>query len=116
MNTIHTSARVLLASSMLLVLASAHAGQGFTVTPTQEAQVHQGMSAEEVRQALGQPTRNIHYRNEPGATWTYVVVNGSNDQAVLDVDFSAKGTVASVGERIVPIQSNEFNLLARHVS
>lgn len=114
MRAVRNTPRVLFATTMMMAFAIAHAAGGFTVTPAQEALIKKGMTVEEVQQALGQPSRNVHYRNELGATWTYAVVGGTNEQAVLDVDFAANGTVSTVGERILPTEDSFTHLHARH--
>ena len=91
-------ARALLAAGLLAAAAAARAAGGYIVTPNQESLVSAGMTASEVKQALGRPARQLHYRNEPGLTYTYQVI-GYKD-TVFDVDFDANGRVASVGERI----------------
>jgi len=57
------------------------------------------MSTAEVQAALGHPEQNIHYRNEPGPTFTYQV-SGTQGTTVFDVDFDANGRVASASERV----------------
>jgi hypothetical protein len=91
--------RVLLAAGLFLGAAAAQAASGFTVTKGQEVLVRPGMSTAEVQSALGQPDRDLHYRNEPGPTFTYQV-SGTAD-TVFDVDFGADGRVASASERVV---------------
>jgi outer membrane protein assembly factor BamE (lipoprotein component of BamABCDE complex) len=91
----------LLAASFALGMASASASSGYTVRHEQELQITPGMSADEVRQALGRPARNVQYRNEPGPTWTYRVAS-SYWRAVFDIEFGADGKVASVGEHTDP--------------
>ena len=90
--------RVLLATGLLLGVAAAHAAGGFTVTQRQEALVTPGMTEAEVQQALGHPAQDIHYRNEPGPTFTYHV--DAIESTLFDVDFSADGKVLSTGERM----------------
>jgi len=91
--------RVLLAAGLFLGAAAAQAAGGFTVTKGQEALVKPGMSTAEVQSALGHPEQNLHYRNEPGPTFTYSVA-GTED-TVFDVDFGANGQVASTSERVL---------------
>lgn len=92
------AARPLLAAGLLLGVAAAHAAGGYNVTKGQEALVTPGMTAAQVEQALGHPAVNIHYRNEPGPTFTYHVVGDT--QTVFDVDFNASGVVLSSSERL----------------
>ena len=91
--------RVLLAAGLFLGAAAAQAAGGFTVDKGQEALVKPGMSTAEVQSALGHPEEDIHYRNEPGPTFTYSVA-GTED-TVFDVDFAANGKVASTSERVL---------------
>jgi hypothetical protein len=91
-------AGTLLGAGLLLGVAAAQAASGYTVTTAQESLVRPGMTAAEVREALGHPAQDIHYRNEPGPTFTYRVV-GDND-SLFDVDFGADGRVASTSERL----------------
>jgi len=95
------TAQWLLAAGLALGIASVNAAPGYTVTHEQELQITPGMSADEVRQALGRPAQNVRYRNEPGPTWTYHAAS-SFWHAVFDVNFGADGKVASVGERADP--------------
>jgi hypothetical protein len=92
------AARLALAGGLFAAGAAAHAASGYTITQSQEALVAPGMSAAQVRRALGHPARDIHYRNEPGPTFTYRVA-GIQD-TLFDVDFGADGKVASASERV----------------
>jgi SmpA / OmlA family len=89
---------LLLLGTGLLVAIAAQAAQGFRVTKDQEALIKPGMSMDEVRQALGRPSINRKYRNEPGPTFTYEVIG--DDDALFDVDFSADNRVATANERV----------------
>ena len=91
--------RVLLAVGLLAGAAAAQAASGFTINPNQESLVTPGMTAAQVRQALGRPEHRVHYRNEPGMTFTYHVVGGP-EVRLFDVDFDAAGRVASTSERM----------------
>ena len=106
MKVLHTTGRVLCASSLMLVLASAQALSGRSVWPSDESKVKTGMTMDEVRQTLGQPSYSVQYGNEPGPTWTYTVSGTDNPRAVFEVDFSTDGTVASVDQRTLPITSS----------
>jgi len=90
---------MLLAAGLILGAAAAQAASGFTITKGQEVLVRPGMSTAEVQSALGHPEQNLHYRNEPGPTFTYSVA-GTED-TVFDVDFAANGRVASTSERVL---------------
>jgi outer membrane protein assembly factor BamE (lipoprotein component of BamABCDE complex) len=92
--------RALLTMGFLLSSAVTHAAGGFTVNPEQEEQVKVGMTMTEVLQALGRPSRNIKYGNEPGPTWVYNVNGNTISPAVFEVDFGADGKVASVHQRM----------------
>lgn len=96
----HTS-RLIIASSLLLGFAAAHAASGFTVTPDQEKLITAGMTKSEVQQVLGHPALVEQFRNEPGPTLSYNVVGGADQFALFDVDFGANGKVVSVSEREV---------------
>lgn len=91
----------IVAASLILGASLAQAATGFTVTQSQETLVTPGMSASQVREALGRPSQHIKYRNQPGPTFTYRVL-GTMD-TLFDVDFDASGRVASTNERIVPV-------------
>lgn len=98
--TVHrilTTPRALLAAGLFFGVAAAQAATGFTVTPNQEALVTPGMTAAEVRMALGAPEQRIQYRDESGPTFTYRVA--AWPETLFDVDFGANGRVASVSER-----------------
>jgi outer membrane protein assembly factor BamE (lipoprotein component of BamABCDE complex) len=93
--------RLLLAAGLTLGAVAAQAASGFTVSPDQEQLVSVGMSQAEVLQALGRPSLNQHFMNEPGLTWTYNVPANIQHHTLFDVDFTADGKVASVSERII---------------
>lgn len=94
--------RAVLGAGLTLSMVAVHAASGYEVTPAQERLVQEGMTPVEVRQALGHAERVVHYRSEPGATWTYEVTRGpGSGETLFDVDFNADGTVASTDERFV---------------
>ena len=97
-----TSVSLLIAAIALASCAALtqHAN-GFWVDKGQQVLVAPGMSIPQVQQALGTPTQRIHYRNQPGPTFTYKVT-GTID-TLFDVDFDADGKVVSTNERIIPI-------------
>jgi len=100
MKALTQTSRLIIASSLLLGFAAAHAStSGFTVTPDQEKLVTADMTVSEVQQALGHPALTEQFRNEPGQTLSYNVVGGADQFALFDVDFGANGKVASVSER-----------------
>ena len=91
---------VVLGAGLMLSNVAAQAATGYEVKPAQESLVHEGMTATQVREALGRADRDIRYLNEPGATWTYQVSRGPGaDVTLFDVKFNADGTVASTAER-----------------
>lgn len=95
--------RALMAVGLLMSLGAAHAASGFTVSPSQEAQIKVGMTADQVKQEIGRPAENVKFPNEVGPTWSYEVVGSLSDSSstLFDVDFGANGTVASVSQRII---------------
>lgn len=92
--------RLWVAAGLVIGAAAAQAAGGFTVTQKQETGVSPGMSMEQVRQVLGPPESNIHYRNEPGPTYTYRVLG--QDELLFDVDFGPDGLVKTKNERMDP--------------
>ena len=102
MKTSHTYGRALVASALLLAFAGAHAAAGYSVMPTQEAAVQPGMTMNEVQQALGKPSQQAKFGNEPGPTWTYSVIGAAATPKVFDIDFSPDGRVLSASERLMP--------------
>lgn len=90
--------RLLAAAGLVMGAAAAQAVSGFEVTQQQEAMVSPGMSMEQVRQVLGPPERFVHYRNEPGPTYTYRVIN--QEATLFDVDFGPDGLVKTKNERM----------------
>jgi hypothetical protein len=89
--------RALLAAGLFLGAVAAQAATGYTISKGQEDLVRPGMTTAEVQAALGKPSMHIHYRNEPGPTFTYDLA-GMPD-TLFDVDFGADGKVASTSER-----------------
>lgn len=97
---LHHVSHGLLAAGLLLGAVAAQAAGGYIVTPGQESMISLGMTTAEVRHALGHPDQSIHYRNEPGRTFTYQTTSPLS--MVFDVDFDAAGRVISMGERMDP--------------
>jgi len=101
----HRTARGLLAIALVAAAASTSAATGFVVTERQASVIAPGMTADEVRSALGSPARIIRYQTESGPTWTYTVVGilgvGAGESVVFDVDFGADGKVAKTAERML---------------
>lgn len=96
----NTTSRNLLATAVLSVAAiAAQAATGISVTASQEAAVHPGMTQAEVRAAIGQPERVFHFASEEGATWRYNAPQMADGAASFTVDFGRDGRVASVSEQ-----------------
>lgn len=102
MKSTSKNGRLLVASSLLLACVGAYAATGYTVKPMQEAAVQPGMNMEEVQQALGKPSLQEKFRNEPGPTWTYNVAGIYETPKVFEIDFSTDGRVISASERVLP--------------
>jgi outer membrane protein assembly factor BamE (lipoprotein component of BamABCDE complex) len=95
------SPRALLAAGLLFGVAAAQAaGAGYSIRPNQEALVVAGMSAAQVRAALGPPANDTKYMADPGRTWTYTVPGRSIPATVFEVNFGADGRVVSANERV----------------
>lgn len=92
--------RLLAAAGLVMGAAAAQAAPGYWVTQQQETMVSPGMSMQQVRQILGPPERNVHYRNQPGPTYTYRVIN--EEEHLFDVDFGPDGMVKTMNERMDP--------------
>jgi hypothetical protein len=95
-----TASACLLAAALAIGAAPAMAADpgGFQVSKAQQDMVRAGMSTDEVRKAIGQPSRIYNYRNEPGPTWTYNVI-GENCATVYEVDFGPDGKVIKAKQR-----------------
>jgi outer membrane protein assembly factor BamE (lipoprotein component of BamABCDE complex) len=97
--------RWFLAAAIAAGVTSAYAAAGFNVTTAQEASVTTGMTADQVRAAIGRPNHIARLGNEPGVTWTYTVIDargvGGGEAVVFDVDFGADGRVISMEEEHV---------------
>lgn len=102
MKAIYQTGRALLATSLLMGFAFAHA-EGRTVRTDQERLIKPGMTTAEVQSALGKPSKNVQYSNEQGRTWTYNVAGKMDQRVVFDVDFSIDGKVTSSKERTLPM-------------
>lgn len=107
MTAFYKTGRLLLASTLVLTVVGAQAAKGYSVWPSDEQKVKPGMTMDEVKQVLGQPSTNVKFRNESGPTWTYSVINGTDEQrAIFEVDFSADGKVASMDQRVLPVSNS----------
>jgi outer membrane protein assembly factor BamE (lipoprotein component of BamABCDE complex) len=107
----HRTTRWLVALALAAGAFSASALTGFVVTQKQADVIAPGMTADEVRSALGRPAQVSRYRTEPGPTWTYNVVGilgvGAGESVVFDVDFGADGKVAKTAERMLEYAGGE---------
>jgi hypothetical protein len=90
--------RTLMAAGLVAAGVAAHAASGFQITKSQESMVAPGMTAQQVRSAIGTPDRQEQYGNEAGPTYSYRVIDGLGTR--FDVDFGADGKVASAGELV----------------
>lgn len=99
--------RSLLYTAVLAVsMGSALAATGRSVWPKDESKVTTGMTMEEVRQALGKPSREARFKNKPGPIWTYTVDGVDDTRTVFEVEFSADGKVISTDQRTLPPQNS----------
>jgi outer membrane protein assembly factor BamE (lipoprotein component of BamABCDE complex) len=80
----------------------AFAAAGFNVTPEQEETIKIGMTAAEVRAAIGRPAHSLKFRKTPGGTWIYDVkqIDIPATHAVFYVDFGADLRVVATSERL----------------
>ena len=99
--TNRSAARWLLTAAVTLGAAGAHAAAGVSITTSQESSVRSGMTSAEVEQVLGRPAHIVSYRNAPGATWIYHVINPSFGTTDFDVSFGADGRVMWATERVI---------------
>jgi outer membrane protein assembly factor BamE (lipoprotein component of BamABCDE complex) len=90
-----------LAAALSLVLCTADAAGGISVTLKEAGQVTAGMSADEVRRLIGRPVSDTQYRNEPGPVWLYHVTDAI-DPVYLEISFGRDGKVASVSQYVDP--------------
>ena len=81
--------------------AAAQAGNGFTVTSSQENAIAIGMTASEVQRLLGRPANVFRYRNVPGPTWTYRVPGALFGRTEFHIEFGPDERVISKGEMVV---------------
>jgi outer membrane protein assembly factor BamE (lipoprotein component of BamABCDE complex) len=99
----HRTTCGLLAIALAAGTASASAATGFVVTQRQADVIAPGMTADEVRSALGRPSRVARFSTESGPTWVYNIVGVqglvASESVVLDVDFGSDGKVAKASER-----------------
>lgn len=101
----HRTTRWLLAIALAAGSTAASAATGFVVTESQVKVIAPGMTADEVRSALGRPAQVVRYRTESGPTWIYNVSGilgvGAGQSVVFDVDFGTDGKVAKSAERLL---------------
>lgn len=92
---------LLFAAGIAVCAIPAHAALGVSITRGQEAAVRIGMSAAEVRQAIGRPAEIFKFRAAPGQTWSYRLA-GAYGTVDFDVEFSSDGRVIAARERATP--------------
>jgi len=78
----------------------ARAGNGFTVSRSQETSIKAGMTASDVRQRLGRPARAVQYRNAPGPVWAYDVLDPLFGKTEYLIDFGPDEKVITAVERV----------------
>ena len=102
------SMKMLLASTALMGTVFSYSATGFSVTSSQEASIKVGMTAEQVRAVLGRPAHSLKFRNEPGRTWIYDVIEMDikNTHTVFYVDFGGDKKVLSTSERLETNESD----------
>ncbi len=92
--------RILVASSVLLGAAAAHAATGYNISQGEEAMIRPGMTMAQVQQALGSPDQTNHYADQLGPTWRYHVMNASFPGTYFSINFGADGKVASDNQNV----------------
>jgi outer membrane protein assembly factor BamE (lipoprotein component of BamABCDE complex) len=90
-----------MAAVLMAAAALAHAAPGFTVQARDQQLVKAGMTQDEVRAALGTPSRRLQFPGLHTSTWTY---QRPEVDIVFDVDFGSDGKVTAAGERQVPFE------------
>ncbi len=93
-------ARVLVASSVLFGAAAAHAATGYSISESQEALIHPGMTMAQVRQLFGHPEDTRYYADQAGPTWRYGVSNAGLSGTYFAVNFGADGKVTSARQSV----------------
>ncbi len=81
--------------------AEAQAGNGITVSTSEQNAIAIGMIASEVRQLLGRPASAVRYRNAPGPTWTYKVLAAPFGRTDFYIEFGPDERVISKGEMVI---------------
>jgi hypothetical protein len=79
----------------------ARSGNGFSVSRSQETAISTGMSLREVEEQLGRPARAVRYRNAPGPTWIYNVIDPLFGRTQFDIDVGPDERVLSTVERVI---------------
>ena len=102
MQVLNPILRACLAMAALTAMACAHAADGFTVQQEQEKLITPGMSRDAVRNAIGRPSTNVKYPNDPARTWTYNVAGTTDQRVVFEVDFNRDDKVEATHERALP--------------
>jgi predicted phage tail protein len=95
------AARWLIAVAAAIGAAVAQAAGGVSVTMSQASSVRTGMTTAEVEQMLGRPAHTVSYRNAPGPTWIYRVIDPTFGMTDFDVSFGADGKVVYASERVI---------------
>lgn len=90
-----------MAAVLMAGAALAHAAPGFTVQAQDQQLVKTGMTQDEVRAALGTPSRSLQFQGLHTTTWTY---QRPEVNIVFDVDFGSDGKVIATGERQVQFE------------
>ena len=90
----------ILASALAVATAPSWAATpgGFQVNKAQQDQIRTGMTGDEVRAILGQPSHMHRYRNMPGVSWAYSVI-GDGCKVTYEVDFGVDGRVIAAKQR-----------------
>ena len=101
--TSRSSFRVIacLLAALVSSYSDARAANGFSVSRSQETAISTGMSLPEVEQRLGRPARAVRYRNAPGPTWIYDVIDPLFGRTQFDVEFGPDERVLSAVERVI---------------
>ncbi|MEY8875654.1 MAG: outer membrane protein assembly factor BamE, partial [Leptothrix sp. (in: b-proteobacteria)] len=68
------------------------------LTPDQEEQLHPGMSTEQVRDLVGEPSRIMQFPGNSGTSWVYDLA-GAEISTTVYVDFDTNGHVINASEQ-----------------
>ncbi|MEY8878281.1 MAG: outer membrane protein assembly factor BamE [Leptothrix sp. (in: b-proteobacteria)] len=92
---IRRSAQAVLIGGVALLALSAQASR--SLTPDQEEQLHPGMSTEQVRDLVGEPSRIMQFPGNSGTSWVYDLA-GSDATTAVYIDFDSAGHVITTDE------------------